>query len=658
METTLPGLEVTAMPSALSLTASHIGTQQLETRMAALETKLQVVPAELREMHNQYSQEQARTLGLLQAQIGSVPTLVRSLLAEAQPEQQRQLIALQANLQHQAEELSRSSGQVRGLSSDLRQFVGEVSQELKRVSESVDAKFGGYVTRSAMQEHVKHALTQQAEMLNQVIALQSEKEAGILQSFERQEKTLNGMKKLLHSNTNQIQDLGASVEKAESSLVQQKALAQDKLDGISDTVVDMREVVERLQEEAEAQKEDVLRQRAELKEEVRQLQSSLSEATAEGESRHIKLGRKHEASIQDLRLKVDDLLVEVRREMQEYKKSYDLDKYQQQQADIRDIRMLVLDQATKVNTGMASSLKEEKARSAQQPETGSNELVEKALKMHQMATQQQLEAQKMQMKSLEEKLSQTEGLNDIRAQMAAQREAFSTQMERSEAMLASKIEQAHAALRQQSGEFERKTAQMQMENALRQQEQTLRQRDDALRELTLAVAVGGGGARGGTSAAGRGTSATPRGTSTGGGGAVQVGAGERAVEVPQLLHVTAPNVPQGCDGSYELVHGQLPNGYPLWHRRGRDGDDRWLFSGLSGQWIIGDMVERNLDLHCDTGIAATMTKHLGTMPDGLSRGDWQRFDGSDWKEDMTILVTVGRRGVNKQPLSARGGRER
>ena len=55
-------------------------------------------------------------------------------------------------------------------------------------------------------------------------------------------------------------------------------------------------------------------------------------------------------------------------------------------------------------------------------------------------------------------------------------------------------------------------------------------------------------------------------------------------DFPVVTPFIAVQAPEAA-GIYEVVTGELPNGFPLWKRP--DGDD-WIFSSPFGQWAIHD----------------------------------------------------------------------
>eukprot|EP00929_Paragymnodinium_shiwhaense_P095561 TRINITY_DN56756_c0_g1_i1.p1 TRINITY_DN56756_c0_g1~~TRINITY_DN56756_c0_g1_i1.p1 ORF type:complete len:2798 (+),score=582.29 TRINITY_DN56756_c0_g1_i1:165-8558(+) len=112
-------------------------------------------------------------------------------------------------------------------------------------------------------------------------------------------------------------------------------------------------------------------------------------------------------------------------------------------------------------------------------------------------------------------------------------------------------------------------------------------------------------------------------------------------EPPRVVHVSAPNQIQ-LVGEYEVVPGALANDFPLWKKTD---DNFYLYSGLSGQWLVGDAEEMEQMFACDTGFIATQYAHGGLLPHelaGTSMGSWMSFDGQAYHEDPTVAVSLGR----------------
>eukprot|EP00929_Paragymnodinium_shiwhaense_P108052 TRINITY_DN74385_c0_g1_i1.p1 TRINITY_DN74385_c0_g1~~TRINITY_DN74385_c0_g1_i1.p1 ORF type:complete len:877 (+),score=183.10 TRINITY_DN74385_c0_g1_i1:224-2854(+) len=105
--------------------------------------------------------------------------------------------------------------------------------------------------------------------------------------------------------------------------------------------------------------------------------------------------------------------------------------------------------------------------------------------------------------------------------------------------------------------------------------------------------------------------------------------------VPVILEVSSSSHEPSSSGDYELVRGFVRNGYPVWKL---SENDYWLFSGIDGQWLIGDTDEHTADFECNTGIIASVDNHEGRMPHLMGASAWQHFDGVQWTVDSRIRV--------------------
>lgn len=103
---------------------------------------------------------------------------------------------------------------------------------------------------------------------------------------------------------------------------------------------------------------------------------------------------------------------------------------------------------------------------------------------------------------------------------------------------------------------------------------------------------------------------------------------------PEELYVVSPNVHMGCTGEYELVHGERPNGQPLWKKR--DGD-RWLYSGSDGRWYICGLLSHQSGFACASGYICNRLLHRGVLPH-LIGGTWEYNSGTAWLKDTAIQI--------------------
>eukprot|EP00929_Paragymnodinium_shiwhaense_P019310 TRINITY_DN13224_c0_g1_i1.p1 TRINITY_DN13224_c0_g1~~TRINITY_DN13224_c0_g1_i1.p1 ORF type:complete len:2730 (-),score=502.96 TRINITY_DN13224_c0_g1_i1:488-8677(-) len=106
--------------------------------------------------------------------------------------------------------------------------------------------------------------------------------------------------------------------------------------------------------------------------------------------------------------------------------------------------------------------------------------------------------------------------------------------------------------------------------------------------------------------------------------------------VPQKLYVLFPGRTQeDSSGIYERVKDKTANGYPLWSQS--KGGSHWLYSGLSGRWLVGGQREKELGFQCDTGVISSRDAHSGQMPHKLQE-EWQFFDGLGWQQSQHIVI--------------------
>jgi len=114
--------------------------------------------------------------------------------------------------------------------------------------------------------------------------------------------------------------------------------------------------------------------------------------------------------------------------------------------------------------------------------------------------------------------------------------------------------------------------------------------------------------------------------------------------------VASPDQVIACGGEYELVPDQLPQGYPLWRKRGAL---RWIYTGLDHKWYIGGQSSADRNFKCASGFVFRDKRHDGVMPDRIG-GPWERGNGSEWHPDPSILVTAAPvvAGADNETLTA------
>lgn len=106
--------------------------------------------------------------------------------------------------------------------------------------------------------------------------------------------------------------------------------------------------------------------------------------------------------------------------------------------------------------------------------------------------------------------------------------------------------------------------------------------------------------------------------------------------VPVLLYVYSPTNQTSCQGEYELVPDERPNGQPLWARKS---GGRWIYSGIDGRWYVGGFRSRDKNFACASGFIYCHQFHRSMPPDEMSSG-WEWGKGKDWHKDPSITVTV------------------
>lgn len=105
---------------------------------------------------------------------------------------------------------------------------------------------------------------------------------------------------------------------------------------------------------------------------------------------------------------------------------------------------------------------------------------------------------------------------------------------------------------------------------------------------------------------------------------------------PPVLRMTSPNGQTDCAGEYMLVATQRPNGQLLWKHRE---NERWLFYTTEGKWSVGGPKEKGDNFACCTGYIYRNSAEVETLPNqGI--GTWERWDGSQWVEDLAVMVAA------------------
>lgn len=104
--------------------------------------------------------------------------------------------------------------------------------------------------------------------------------------------------------------------------------------------------------------------------------------------------------------------------------------------------------------------------------------------------------------------------------------------------------------------------------------------------------------------------------------------------VVQVFCATIPGLPV-ISGEYHLVHGEHPNGRPLWKQR--DGE-HWLYCGTNNRWFVGGRDAKDWKFHCEAGFIYSEPVLDGRMPHQAA-GSWARFQNGVFLADPSVTVT-------------------
>merc|ERR1719277_2821489 len=103
--------------------------------------------------------------------------------------------------------------------------------------------------------------------------------------------------------------------------------------------------------------------------------------------------------------------------------------------------------------------------------------------------------------------------------------------------------------------------------------------------------------------------------------------------VPEKLFVHSPNGPESCVGTYAVVHGSMPNGWPVWKK---EGDSFWLYSMNNGKWGIGGEKQMKDGFNSAVAYIFADQVHRGAMPHEM-QGVWKRWSPAP-VSDSAILI--------------------
>lgn len=113
---------------------------------------------------------------------------------------------------------------------------------------------------------------------------------------------------------------------------------------------------------------------------------------------------------------------------------------------------------------------------------------------------------------------------------------------------------------------------------------------------------------------------------------------EEDPRAPWLLSIVSPNGQSHCEGTYELLRGRRANGKPVWRQQS---GGNWLYACPAGRWCVGGEDVERADFSQNLGwITQSRSQSLSDMemPD-VSRTQWMRWDGTDFKVDAEIRVS-------------------
>ncbi|CAE6936265.1 unnamed protein product [Symbiodinium sp. CCMP2592] len=110
----------------------------------------------------------------------------------------------------------------------------------------------------------------------------------------------------------------------------------------------------------------------------------------------------------------------------------------------------------------------------------------------------------------------------------------------------------------------------------------------------------------------------------------------RVQEVPTELSFTSRAGQQKLGGLYQLIEGQISNGFPVWKRIGV-GEEAWIYSGPNKKWYVScNKAVEESDFQCGRGLVSSIDEHRGLLPNMLEEHSWQYKDSRGWNKDLSI----------------------
>ncbi|CAE6911773.1 unnamed protein product [Symbiodinium natans] len=114
----------------------------------------------------------------------------------------------------------------------------------------------------------------------------------------------------------------------------------------------------------------------------------------------------------------------------------------------------------------------------------------------------------------------------------------------------------------------------------------------------------------------------------------------RTQEIPSQLSFTSRAGQQKLGGLYQLIEGQISNGFPVWKRVGV-GEQAWIYSGPNKKWYVScNKVVEESEFQCGRGLVSSIDEHRGLLPNMLEEHSWQYKDSRGWNKDLSIRFVL------------------
>eukprot|EP00929_Paragymnodinium_shiwhaense_P087474 TRINITY_DN47641_c0_g1_i1.p1 TRINITY_DN47641_c0_g1~~TRINITY_DN47641_c0_g1_i1.p1 ORF type:complete len:705 (-),score=178.79 TRINITY_DN47641_c0_g1_i1:157-2271(-) len=534
----------------------------------------------------------------LQAQLQQMPFEVRDLLVSAVEDQQRAMALIQAKLASTPE--------------DVREMLSKATSEQRRDLRDLQTELQG---------HTQQLANMQAQLLGlpgevrQFVTRLSQEQAQRLQSLEDNMKTVQLQVRSI------VQDQVSEVLAKQAEMLDQASKVQAQRDAALVKAVQAHEKILKARSEELAELQQLVDEH--LRGGIQDMQAKLEDLQAF--RKDFIENSPNQANFLQVRREAQDGVAGVRRELIDM------------QSNLRKLE----DSAQQSNVATKTALKKQDTTALEMRQRTEAMILD--LKKGMDDYVHRLEEWKAEQQNSEIRELRKMVMEGVTSGAAPQGQAAAAKGAGATTGASDyRMEQLEQSLR--GHEMAMKQAQLAQQTeslhvrAHLQMQQQLREKDEEIRGLTMAALQANANA-----------TATPQDGPRrlpGNAGLSQQLPSPRA---PETLSVSAPNVKQGVSGHYDLLPNHRVHDFPIWKLRG---GDRWLFSGVSGQWLLGDQVEKNADFHVDTGILASLEEHKGVMPHRIGYGDWQRFDGSRWHEDTSVTIQAVASGPRRLSASA------